>query len=233
MTYVTLVLIDAVFVPRTQAMTEQTTLMTLPPELRERIYEYVACTHCVRRVRTKYGESSSIPDFKTTTSAISATCRLVNKEYEAVARRFTTTLEFTATNMDFGPIMVYFHRKVDPEFLATLKQNKAMVLVNISIDNQNYYRDIAGFYPWALFLISVELEAAYQSDTHTWMEIHIAKSRAEFEEQCVLDINSPQNIRHNIEKIRKLARDFDEAVWTAYPKFFKEMQVRYGREYNG
>lgn len=205
--------------------------MTLPPELREQIFEYVACTYSVRRVWTIYDEGNSVPDFKTTTSAISATCRLINKEYEAVARRFITTLEFTAKNMNFNPIVDYFQRKVDGRFLATLKQNNAIILVNIVIDNQNYYRDIADFYPWALFLISVELEAAYQGDTDTWMELHIAKSRAEFEEQCVLDSNSSQDIRHNIDKIRQLAGVFDKAVWNAYPKFFKEMQVRYHREY--
>lgn len=59
--------------------------------------------------------------------------------------------------------------------------------MNVVINNQNYQRDIADFYLWALFLVSVELEAAYQSDTQTWMEIHIAKPQVEFEGQCVLD----------------------------------------------
>lgn len=213
-------------------MADQTTLMTLPPELRERIYEYVAHSYTTRRVRTVYSESGSVPEFKTTTSAISATCRLVNKEYEAVARRSTIILEFTATNMNFGLIMDYFRRKVDLQFLTILQQNKAIILVNIIIKNQNYRRDIADFYPWALFLINVQLEAAYQSNTQTWMEIHVTTPAIEFEEQCVLDSNSPQEIRLDIEKIRKLAGDFDKAVWTAYPKFFKEMQVRYHREWD-
>lgn len=134
--------------------------------------------------------------------------------------------------MDFGPIMAYFDRKVDPQFLATMRQNKAIILVNIVIDNQNYRRNLADFLPWALFLIRIQLEAAYQSDTETWMEIHMAGSDAGFEEQCELDRHSPQDVRDNIETIRKLAGDFDKAVWTAYPKFFKAMQARYHQEWD-
>lgn len=213
-------------------MAEQTTFMTLPPALRERVYEYVALSHTTRHVRTVYSESDSDHEFKITTSAISATCRLVKREYEAVARKSTTTLEFTSTNMDFSPIIDYFNREVDARFLATLRQNKATILVNIVIDNQDNHRDIAKFYPWALFLIGVQLEAAYQSDIQTCMEIHIAKGRLEFEEQCVLDRNNPANVRDNIEEIRKLAGDFDKETWKAYPAFFKEMQIRYHREWD-
>lgn len=89
----------------TQTMGEQATLMTLPPELRERIYECVAHSHTTRRVRAVSSDDDTVLEFKTTTSAIIASCRLIHKEYVAVADGSTTSLEFTATNMDFAPIM--------------------------------------------------------------------------------------------------------------------------------
>ncbi|USW51688.1 hypothetical protein Slin15195_G050070 [Septoria linicola] len=208
-------------------------LLTLPPELRERIYEYIALSHTTRRVRTIHNSSNNAPVYKTSTSAISATCHLIHQEYEAVARRCTTVLECATINMDFDPIMAYFRDKVDSHFLTILKQNKAEILVNILItDPQHYHRNIANFYPWALFLISTHLEAIYQSDVETWMEIHIARPPTEFEEQCVIDNDTPQEIRDNIENIRKLAGDFDRDVWKAYPAFFKKMQVRYREEWD-
>lgn len=214
-------------------MVEQATLMTLPPELRELIYEYVALAHTTRRVRAVSSEADTVLEFNVTTSAITATCRLIYKEYVAVANKSTTSLEFTATNMDFTSIMEFFHRNVDGRFLAILQQNKATILVNIVINNNNYQRDIADFYPWALFLINVRLEADYQSDTQTWMEIHVSRPPTEYKEQCVIDSDTSPEIRENLDKIRTLAGVFDGAVWGAYPSFFKEMQARYHRRYRG
>ena len=72
--------------PETSIMAQRTTFMTLPPELRERVDEYIALTHTKRRFRTVYRESISASEYKITTSAITATCRITHNEYEDGAR---------------------------------------------------------------------------------------------------------------------------------------------------
>lgn len=206
--------------------------MTLPPELRERVYEYIALTHTMRRVRTVYSESVSTSEYKITTSAITATCRLIHNEYEDVARKTTTAVEFTAIDMDFNHIANYFHRQVDAKYVAILQLNESTIHVNMVVRNHRSCKfDMNVFYAWALFLIGIKLEAAYHSDHATWMAVFEATAPG-LTEQCVIEENSTQVIRDNIEEIRNIAGAFDKAMWRAYPEFREELQARRHREFD-
>jgi hypothetical protein len=213
-------------------MAKRTSFTTLPPELRERVYEHIALTHTTHHVRTMYDESAGASEFKVTTSAITATCRLIHKEYKFLARKTITKVEFTMINADFDSIIDYFHRKVDAEFLIILQSNRATIHVNMVIDNDLKCKvDIQDFYRWALFLIEIKLEVAYWDDPALWMAIH-ALTDEDLAENCVIKDNSSQILRDNIEDIRDIAQTFDKARWGAYPKFFHELQVRYRREWD-
>lgn len=204
--------------------------MTLPPELRARVYEYIALEHTTRRVRAVYSERVDGLEYKITTSAVTATCRLIHGEYEDVARKATTALEFTAIDLDFNPIVYCFHRRVDAKFLATLRMNKATIRINLVLRNHHSRMDLQQFYTWALFLLDVKLEATYHADDSTWSFIHEASdSHADLAELCVIDEHSTQAVRENIEEIRRIAGVFDRAVWSAYSYFFDELQTRYHR----
>ena len=203
-----------------------TTFMTLPPEIRERVYEYIALRHTTRRIRIINSESVSV-----TTSAIAATCRLIFDEYEDVARKTTTALEFTAIDMDLNHIIEYFHRYVDTQYLAILQLNEATIHVNMAIRN-SFRIDMVEFYTWALFLIGIKLEVAYHGDPTTWMAIYEATPDPSLPEQCVIEENSPQIVRDNIEEFRSIAEAFNKAVWAAYPYFFEELQDKRHQEFN-
>ena len=82
-----------------------TTFMTLAPEIRERVYEYIALRHTTRRIQIISSESVSV-----TTSAIAATCGLIFNVYEDVARNTTMSLYFTTIDMDLSHAIEYFHR---------------------------------------------------------------------------------------------------------------------------
>jgi hypothetical protein len=51
-------------------------------------------------------------------------------------------------------------------------------------------------------------------------------------EQRVIEENSTQPARENIEEIRKTAEAFDGAAWTTYPAFFKELQAKRHQEFD-
>lgn len=200
--------------------------MTLPPELRERVYEYIAMTQTTRHVRAECRETVSTPEYKVTTSAITATCRLVHNEYEDWARKTTTAVEFTAVDMDFSHIIDFFHRRVDAKYLSILQMNQATIRVNMVVRSDQGCRfDMSEFHAWALFLIGIKLEVAYHSDHATWMTIFEAAD-PDLVEQCVVDESSPQVVRDNIDEIRNVAGAFDKAMWRAYPDFSAALQAR-------
>lgn len=206
--------------------------LTLPPELRTRVYEYVASANTTRRISTMYSNDENSSEYRITTSAITATCRLVHNEYEDVARKATTALEFTATNMDFNHIIHYFHHKIDAGYLTMLRLNRSIILVDVARNNDpGFAFDIDDFYDWALFLTDIELEAQYQSDRTTWMEI-FESPNPDLVEMCVADENSTQAVRDKIGEIRDMAAVFDKAMWRAYPSFREEAQARRRREWD-
>ena len=211
-------------------MAEQTTFMTLPPELRERIYEYIALGHTTRRVHTGNSKSASL-EYKITSSAITATCRLIHSEYEDVAEKTTTGVEFTAIDMNFNHIIDCFRRYVDTKYLAILQLNEATIHVNMFVHGSCKF-EISEFYTWALFLIGIKLEMAYHSDPTTWMAIYEVNLDPSLPEQCVIEENSTQIIRDKIEAICSIAEAFNKAIWAAYPYFFEELQDKRHHEFN-
>lgn len=209
------------------------TFMTLPQELRDRIYEFIALEFSTRHIQTLYTEEVTYPTYRTTTSAITATCHEIHRDYEDVARKATTALELTAVDLKFDDIMTFFDREVDTKFLTILQLNKATVRVNILIENvqvliQNdniLEFDIKDFYPWALFLIDIKLQVEYHSDLDTWMYLFDKAVRYSLEERCVVEKNARRAIRDNIEDIRRQAAILDEAIWYHHNDFFDELQV--------
>jgi hypothetical protein len=146
-----------------------------------------------------------------------------------VARKATTSVEFTATDMDFRHIVNYFRRQVDAKYLTILQLNKAKICVNmVVLNNPSFKSDMEAFYAWALFLIGIKLEAVYLA---TWMNIFEA-SDGNLAEKCLIGENSSQIVCDNIEGIRNAARVFDKARWLAYPKFRVELQARRRREWD-
>ncbi|CZT18349.1 uncharacterized protein RCC_04193 [Ramularia collo-cygni] len=217
---------------------KMTTFMTLPQELRDRIYEFIALEYPTRRIQTIHTEEVTYPIYKTTTSPITATCRSIHNDYEAIAKKLTTALEFTAINMDFQSIMTYFHRQVDPKFLTNLHLNKAKLQINILIpnvktliqDNIPFKLSLKdSFYPWALFLLNINLQVSYHSDTATWM--HLFDSfREDLQDQCVVEKDTCKEIRQNIEEIRRLAGGFDRNLWLYRQDFAYDLQfIRHRR----
>lgn len=206
--------------------------MTLPQELRDRIYELIALELPRRRIQTFYAAEVTYPSFKVTTSAIAATCHKINKDYEHVARKVTTALEFTALNMEFNDIITYFDREVDTKFLGMLQLNKATIHVNILIPNVKtliqtdsaYSLDVKDFYPWALLLISTKLEVEYHSDLETWMYL-FDYLREDLRDRCIIRKDTRRIIRENIEEIRRQAGILDNAIWHYHDDFFDELQV--------
>jgi hypothetical protein len=154
-------------------MAKRTSFTTLPRELRDRVYEYIALTHTTHHVRTVYDESTNASEIKSTTSAMTATCRLIHKEYKFLARKTMTKVECTITNMNFDSIIDYSQSKVDAQFLRILQSNRATIHVNMVIDNDlRCEMDIRDFYRWALFLIEIKLEVTYWDNPAVWMAIH-------------------------------------------------------------
>jgi hypothetical protein len=193
---------------------------TLPLEIREQIYGCIASSHTTQYVRAVYGENLSIPQYKTTTSPITATCRLIHNEYENVARKAITKVEFTITDMNFDQTIDYFRHKVNEGFLAKLRSNVATIHVNLVASRDDGCGiDIKEFYTWALFLISIKLEAVYDGEDAMWMALHISSDR-DLGDECVIEDDSSESVRDNIEDIRDIAEALDKTRWRAYPRFF-------------
>ena len=205
--------------------------MTLPPQLRQSVYGYIALSHTTRRVRIVHSKSVGTSMFKTTTAAITATCRLVHEEYEAVARKVVTSIEFTVMNMNFNHVIGYFCREVDATYLANLQSNKATIQINMAIRDRSFNFDMGDFYIWAVFLIGVQLQPAYVSDRATWMDI-FESPVPDLTKWSVVEEDSAQIIRGNIGGIRKVAKEFDKALWRAYSTFRVELQARRHREWD-
>jgi hypothetical protein len=213
-------------------MSSRVSFTTLPLEIREQIYEYIAFSHTTQHVRVVYGENLSIPQYKTTTSAVTAACRLIHNEYENVARKAVTKVEFTITDMNFDQTIDYFRYKVDSEFLAILQSNKATLHVKMLVCKEDRCGiDIKEFYTWALFLIRIKLEAVYDGEDAMWMALHISSDR-DLGDECVIEDDSSESVRDNIEDIRDIAEALDKTRWRAYPRFFKELQVFRHREWD-
>lgn len=217
---------DAKLTPTTMA-----TFTTLPQELLDQIYRFIALELPTLRIQTIYNEEVTYPTFKVTTSAITATCRKVHKDYEGVAQKLTTALQFTTLNLNFADIMTYFEREVDERFLTILQSNKAKIHVNILFPNVKDLIEInipldfdvvKEFYPWALFLTSTKLEVEYHSSVETWMYL---SDNLRLEELCVIRKNSRRVIRENIEEIGKQAEILDGTIQCHHNEFFLELQV--------
>lgn len=220
------------FAHKALIMAQPTTFMTLPPELRERVYEFVALANPARQIRTIHNEASATAEHKISTSAVTATGRLVHVEYEDVARKATTSFEFAVMNMDVRHIIDYFHRHVDSKYLAILQQNKATICIDLIIrDDSSAAWELSIFYQWALFLLRTKLEVIYRGEPETWMAILEAAS-PNFVEQSTEVEERSQEVRGNVEGIRNVARAFDKAMWTAYPDFSRELQVRRHRAFD-
>jgi hypothetical protein len=168
-----------------------------------------------------YGENLSIPQYKTTTSAITATCRLVHNEYKSIARKAITKVEFTMTDVNFDQIIDYFRLELDAGFLAILQSNKAKIHVNMLVCKEDRCGiDIKKFYTWALFLIGIKLEAVYDGEDAMWMALHISSDR-DLRDECVIENDSSESVRDNIEDIRDIAEALDRTRWRAYPRWSK------------
>jgi hypothetical protein len=186
-------------------MFSRASFTTLPLEIREQIYEYIASSHTTQHVRAVYGENLSIPQYKTTTSAMTATCRLAHNEYENVARRAITKIESTITDMTFDQIIDYFRINVDAGFLTILQSNRATIYVTlVATKNDRCGINIKKFYTWALFLIGIRLEAVYDGEDAMWMALHISSDR-DLRDECVIGDDSSESVCDHIEDIRGIA----------------------------
>lgn len=110
---------------QSSAMGEPTTFLSLPPELRTIVYEYVALFHKSHRIGL---DQKSL---YTTTSGLVGVNRLISSEYPDASWTAVTELNFTVQDLNFTHVLRWF-RKLGKTHIASLQHSEAAIYVSLT-----------------------------------------------------------------------------------------------------